>query len=43
MEDLIKTLKQIDLDFYKGHYTAGERYDLISAINKVLTDKHFIR
>jgi hypothetical protein len=36
MEQLIKTLKQIDTDFYRGCYTMGERYDLIKSINDVI-------
>ncbi len=42
MNELIKTLEQIDIDFYKGIYTVGERYDLIKEINKVLTNQKFI-
>ena len=42
MKELIETLKQIDKDFYKGIYTAGERYDLIKEINQMLTNKKFI-
>ena len=38
---LIETLEQIDIDFYKGHYTVGERYDLIKDINEVLKNKRF--
>jgi hypothetical protein len=42
MKDLIQLLEQIDTDFYKGIYTAGERYDLIKSINEVLTKQKFI-
>ena len=42
MKELIETLKQIDIDFYKGMYTVGEKYDLIKEINQVLTNKKFI-
>ena len=38
----IKTLKQIDMDFFTGVYTAGERYDLIKAINEVLIKQKFV-
>jgi len=42
MKELIETLKEIDLDFYKGHYTVSERYDLIKSIYNVLNNKNFI-
>jgi len=42
MKELINTLQEIDNDFYKGIYTAGERYDLIEGINKLLKNKQFI-
>ena len=42
MKELIETLEQIDIDFYKGVYTVGERYDLIKGINEVLKNKQFI-
>ena len=42
MKELIETLKQIDIDLYKGIYTVGEKYDLIKEINQVLTNKKFI-
>ena len=42
MKELIETLQQIDTDFYKGIYTAGERYDLIKGINDILTKKRFV-
>ena len=42
MDELIKTLKQIDMDFFTGVYTAGERYDLIKAINEVLIKQKFV-
>tara|TARA_R110000796_G_scaffold53770_1_gene126091 strand:+ start:23 stop:151 length:129 start_codon:yes stop_codon:yes gene_type:complete len=42
MKDLIALLQEIDTDFYKGIYTAGERYDLIKGINEVLTKQKFI-
>jgi len=42
MNELIKTLEQIDIDFYKGIYTVGERYDLIKEINQVLKNQKFI-
>jgi len=41
MKELIKTLKQIDDDFYKGIYTTGEIYDLVKELNEVLKIKHF--
>ena len=41
MKELIKTLKQIDDDFYKGIYTTGEIYDLVKELNEVLKRKHF--
>ena len=40
MEELIKTLQQIDKDFYEGRYTIGYRYELIKELNEVL--KKFI-
>jgi len=43
MQDLIHTLQEIDNDFYKGIYTAGERYDLVKEINQLLKDKYFIK
>lgn len=43
MKELINTLQEIDNDFYKGIYTAGERYDLIKEINQLLKDKYFTR
>ena len=43
MKELINTLQEIDNDFYKGIYTAGERYDLIEGINKLLKNKQFIQ
>ena len=42
MEELIKTLQQINQDFYEGRYLVGERHDLIKGINEVLTNKKFI-
>ncbi len=42
MKELITLLQEIDNDFYKGVYTAGERYDLIKEINQVLTKQKFI-
>ena len=42
MKELIETLEQIDIDFYKGIYTIGERYDLIEGINNLLKNKKFI-
>lgn len=42
MKELLETLEQIDIDFYKGVYTVGERYDLIKAINEVLKEQKFI-
>lgn len=43
MKELIETLEQIESDFYKGHYTVGEHYDLINGINEVLKAKYFIK
>jgi hypothetical protein len=43
MKELINTLQEIDNDFYKGIYTAGERYDLIEGINQLLKNKQFTR
>jgi len=43
MKDLIETLQQIDNDFYKGIYTVGERYDLITELTKVLKKQQFIK
>ena len=43
MKELINTLQEIDNDFYKGIYTAGERYDLIEGINQLLKNKQFIQ
>jgi hypothetical protein len=43
MKELINTLQEIDNDFYKGIYTAGERYDLIEGIYQLLKNKQFIR
>lgn len=42
MKELIETLEQIDIDFYKGIYTAGERYDLIKEITQILKIQKFI-
>ena len=42
MNELIKVLKEINNNFYKGHHTLGERYDLVKDINKLLKDKKFI-
>ena len=42
MKELIETLEKIDLDFYKGYYTIGERHDLIKEVNAVLKNKFFI-
>lgn len=42
MNELIKKLEQIDIDFYKGIYTVGEHYDLIKEINQLLINKKFI-
>jgi len=43
MKELIETLKQIDDDFYKGIYTVGERYDLVTKLTEVLKQKQFIK
>tara|TARA_R110002153_G_scaffold51454_1_gene144687 strand:- start:419 stop:559 length:141 start_codon:yes stop_codon:yes gene_type:complete len=42
MNELIELLKEIDNDFYKGHYTVGERFDLIQGIKEVLKKQQFI-
>ena len=42
MKELITLLQEIDNDYYKGVYTAGERYDLIKGIKEVLTKQRFI-
>ena len=42
MKELITLLQEIDNDFYKGVYTAGERYDLIKEINQVLKTKQYV-
>ena len=42
MKELIETLEQIDIDFYKGIYTVVERYELIKEINQVLKEQKFI-
>ena len=39
MKELIKTLKQIDNDFYNGIYTIGEMYDLVNELNEVIKRK----
>jgi len=42
MDELIATLKQIDMDFYKGVYSVGEFYDLKKTLNEVLKSKNYI-
>ena len=42
MKELLERLEQIDVDYYKGVYTTGEKYDLIIAIYKVLEKQKFI-
>ena len=42
MKELITLLQEIDNDFYKGVYTAGERYDLIKEINQLLKTKQYV-
>ena len=42
MEELIEKLEEINMDFYKGIYTVGERYDLVKEITQVLKTKQFI-
>jgi hypothetical protein len=42
MDEVIEILEQINNDFYKGHYTVGERFDLIQEIKEVLKRQQFI-
>lgn len=42
MKELIETLEQIDNDYYVGHYTTGEMYDLVNDIRTILKAKHLI-
>ena len=36
LPEIIEKLQEIESDYFKGVYTAGEYYDLTSAINKQL-------
>ena len=42
MQELLKTLHEIDIDYYKGIYNAGEMSDLIRSINNLLKNQSFI-
>lgn len=39
MLEIIKYLEQVEIDFTKGIYTVGERFDLIQDISKAI-NKH---
>jgi hypothetical protein len=42
MKELITLLQEIDNDYYKGVYTAGEMYDLIKGVRDTLKVQKFI-